>query len=102
MTSLPDVDPAADVGSIVGVEVDGASMAAIRHRDGWVLVPDTCPHAKCPFTEDGELVDGTTLICNCHGSEFDLVTGHVLQGPAESDLEVIALQVDAGGLEWPE
>ena len=77
MTGLSDVDPSAAVRSIVTAEIEGVAVAVFHHQDGWVLVPDACPHAKCPFTTDGKLVGGTTLICHCHGSEFDLLTGQV-------------------------
>lgn len=88
-----DVDPALPVGTIVAITLDDEPMAAIRHEDGWVAVPDRCTHAACPFTDDGELVDGHVLVCNCHGSEFDLHTGAVLVGPAEQPLAVRPLTI---------
>ena len=91
---LDAIDPNAPRGSIVGALVDGLPVAVIRHADGWVLVPDTCTHAACPLSSDGEVVDGSTLICNCHGSEYDLRTGAVLLGPAEAPLRVVPLRVE--------
>jgi 3-phenylpropionate/trans-cinnamate dioxygenase ferredoxin component len=49
---------------------------------------DLCPcggHA-CPLS--GGLLTGTTLLCQCHGSQFDITTGAVLSGPAARPLEV--------------
>jgi nitrite reductase/ring-hydroxylating ferredoxin subunit len=97
---LSEVDPAAPVGSIVGVTVDDVAMAAVHTRSGWVLLPDRCPHAQCPFTDDGELADDGTLICNCHGSEFDPVTGALLLGPAQEGLPVIQLRVERNTLNF--
>lgn len=74
-------------------EVEG--LAVIRAAGGWYAVVDECTHADCPFSVDGE-VDGTILICNCHGSEFDLVTGAVLQGPADRPLPTAAVRVMEG------
>jgi nitrite reductase/ring-hydroxylating ferredoxin subunit len=98
MTGVADVDASAPVGTIAAAVVEGVDVAVIRHAEGWVMVADTCTHAHCAFTSDGDVVDGATLICNCHGSEFDLRTGEVLLGPAEVSLTVVALRVEAGAL----
>jgi nitrite reductase/ring-hydroxylating ferredoxin subunit len=98
--SLGDVDPDSPVGSIVGVSVDGQEMAAIRTARGWVLTPDRCPHAQCPFSLDGELADDGTLICNCHGSEFDPVSGDLLLGPAQTGIAVVPLRVERNTLNF--
>jgi nitrite reductase/ring-hydroxylating ferredoxin subunit len=87
------VDATAPVGTIRPVTVDGEPCALIRHAEGWSLVPDSCTHAACAFTTNGEVADGTVLICNCHGSEFDLRTGEVLEGPAQQPLEVTSVRV---------
>jgi len=94
-----EVDPAAPVGSIVGASVDGVDYAVIRHAEGWVMVEDRCTHARCSFVRDGgEVADGHVLLCACHGSEFDLRDGSVLEGPATQALTVIPLVVHEGRL----
>ena len=98
-----DVDPEAPVGTIVGVELDGAAFAAVHHAEGWVLVEDRCPHAGCSFADDGgEVADGTTLVCACHGSEFDLRDGTVALGPATRGPAVVPLLVVDGRLRTPD
>lgn len=92
------VDPSLPVGTIVGVQVEGSAMAVIHAGDGWVMVDDFCPHALCPFTDDGEVVDESTLICNCHGAEFDLRTGEATLGPAHDALFLTHLRADPDGL----
>ncbi|HJT63139.1 MAG TPA: Rieske (2Fe-2S) protein [Candidatus Limnocylindria bacterium] len=42
---------------------------------------DTCTHMGCSLAA-GDL-DGTTVTCACHGSQFDVTSGAVLRGPAE-------------------
>ncbi|MGH2393155.1 MAG: Rieske (2Fe-2S) protein, partial [Candidatus Limnocylindria bacterium] len=42
---------------------------------------DTCTHMGCSLAA-GDL-DGTTVTCACHGSQFDVTSGEVLRGPAE-------------------
>jgi nitrite reductase/ring-hydroxylating ferredoxin subunit len=94
-----DVDPAEPVGAIVGTVIDGTRFAVVHHADGWVAFEDRCPHARCSFVDDGgEVADGTTLLCACHGSEFDLRDGSVLLGPARRGLEITPLRVDGDRL----
>ena len=91
------VDPDAPVGTILPAEVDGVALALIRHRDGWAVVDRDCPHARCSLVRDGEVVDGTTLVCTCHGSEFDLRTGEVLLDPADRPLGVRSVEPSGDG-----
>jgi nitrite reductase/ring-hydroxylating ferredoxin subunit len=98
---LDDIDATSPVGTIAAADIDGAVVAVIRHAAGWVLVDGSCTHAHCPFSDDGEVVDGYTLVCNCHGSEYDLRTGEVLAGPARAPLAVVALSVESGTLRRP-
>jgi 3-phenylpropionate/trans-cinnamate dioxygenase ferredoxin component len=44
----------------------------------------TCADRACPLS--GGLLTGTTLMCQCHGSRFDVTTGAVLNGPATEAL----------------
>ena len=44
----------------------------------------TCADRSCPLS--GGLLTGTTLMCQCHGSRFDVLTGAVLNGPATEPL----------------
>jgi len=53
----------------------------------------TCAEPACPLS--GGLLTGTTLMCQCHGSRFDITTGGVLGGPAGRPLNVYeAREVD--------
>ncbi|HEV3389866.1 MAG TPA: Rieske (2Fe-2S) protein [Solirubrobacteraceae bacterium] len=46
----------------------------------------TCADRSCPLS--GGLLTGTTLMCQCHGSRFDITTGVVISGPATEALHV--------------
>src|SRR5512133_629831 len=50
----------------------------------------TCADRSCPLS--GGLLTGTTIMCQCHGSRFDVTTGAVINGPATAALEVYEVQ----------
>jgi nitrite reductase/ring-hydroxylating ferredoxin subunit len=50
----------------------------------------TCAERGCPLS--GGLLTGTTIMCQCHGSRFDVTTGAVINGPATEPLHVYEVQ----------
>lgn len=50
-----------------------------------------CTHAGCRINQE---IDGE-LVCPCHGSRYDPLTGKVLQGPAGLPLATIPFSTDA-------
>jgi len=50
----------------------------------------TCADEVCPLS--GGLLTGTTLMCQCHGSRFDIATGAVINGPAVYELKIYDVQ----------
>lgn len=50
----------------------------------------TCAKESCPLS--GGMLSGTTIMCQCHGSRFDITTGAVLNGPAIEALKVYEVQ----------
>ena len=53
----------------------------------------TCADRACPLS--GGLLTGTTIMCQCHGSRFNIVSGAVVNGPATDALNVYeAREVD--------
>ena len=57
----------------------------------------TCAERACPLS--GGLLTGTTLMCQCHGSRFDISTGAVIDGPATEPLNVYEVQELAGDIQ---
>jgi Rieske Fe-S protein len=67
------------------------NVVVSRSADGALKAYSTiCTHAQCPINK----LDGTTLICPCHGSQFDAMTGKVVRSPATEPLQ--ELKVTAG------
>jgi len=56
----------------------------------------TCGGDPCPLS--GGLLTGTTAMCQCHGSRFDITTGAVVNGPATEPLNVYDVQEVDGTL----
>jgi nitrite reductase/ring-hydroxylating ferredoxin subunit len=50
----------------------------------------TCGQESCPLS--GGLLTGTTIMCQCHGSRFDITTGAVINGPATVALKRYTVQ----------
>jgi 3-phenylpropionate/trans-cinnamate dioxygenase ferredoxin component len=46
----------------------------------------TCSREACPLS--GGRLTGTTILCQCHGSRFDVATGAVVSGPATEALHI--------------
>ena len=80
------------------VDVDGTRLVLAPLDGSWFAVEDRCSHAGCPFSEEATL-EGSTIVCNCHGSEFDLATGEVRRGPAEYPIRTVAARVRGDRIE---
>ncbi len=74
-------------------------ISVVRVDRGLHAVGDlcTCGGASCPLS--GGLLDGTTLMCQCHGSRFDVTTGAVVEGPATQPLRVYEVRDVDGHIE---
>jgi nitrite reductase/ring-hydroxylating ferredoxin subunit len=57
----------------------------------------TCADEACPLS--GGLLTGTTLMCQCHGSRFDVTTGAVINGPATEPLHVYEVREVGGDIQ---
>ncbi|MFI9252386.1 Rieske (2Fe-2S) protein [Streptomyces sp. NPDC053069] len=87
----------------LGAESEIAKGGAKLYRDHNVVVSrdgsgelkaysTICTHAGCPINK----LEGTTLICPCHGSQFDAVTGKVVQSPATEPLVTLPVKTTNG------
>ncbi len=75
----------------------GETVLLLINAGGWFYcLAARCTHAGAPL-EEGRL-DGHTLICPWHGSNFRINDGAVLKGPAERPLKVYPVTVKDGSI----
>jgi 3-phenylpropionate/trans-cinnamate dioxygenase ferredoxin component len=55
-----------------------------------------CTREACPLS--GGRLTGTTIMCQCHGSRFDITTGAVINGPATEALTLYEVQEVGGSI----
>ena len=71
---------------VAGTKVD------VANADGHLYaVEDTCTHRGCSLAT-GKL-EGTTVTCRCHGSQFDVTSGAVIRGPAMRPVRSRSVQI---------
>ena len=67
-------------GDMRAFNVEDTLIAVANVGGTFYAFDDTCTHMECSLAE-GDLEE-TTVICPCHGSEFDVTSGKVLAPPA--------------------
>ena len=87
------VGQVADVGEgqMRAFDVEGSRVNVSNTGGRLYAFDDTCTHVGCSLA-NGRL-DGTTVTCACHGSQFDVTSGAVLRGPAQRPVRSRALEV---------
>jgi nitrite reductase/ring-hydroxylating ferredoxin subunit len=84
-------------GEMRAFDVHGTQITVANVGGAFHAFDDTCTHMGCSLAE-GDLEE-TTVICPCHGSEFDVRSGEVLQGPAREPLATYETRREGGNLE---
>ena len=75
-------------------------VSIARVADRLYAFDDLCTcrdQGACPLS--GGLLTGTTIMCQCHGSRFDVTTGAVIGGPATRPLSVYEVREVAGSIQ---
>jgi nitrite reductase/ring-hydroxylating ferredoxin subunit len=77
-------------------DVSGTKVS-VTSLDGHLYAfDDTCTHMGCSLAT-GKL-DGTTVTCPCHGSQFNVTSGAVVRGPAKRPVRCRLVQVEGEAL----
>jgi nitrite reductase/ring-hydroxylating ferredoxin subunit/uncharacterized membrane protein len=86
-SQLPDGRP-------VRVVVDETPVLLLRDGELIFAIHDRCSHRGCSLSQ-GKL-EGSEIVCGCHGSRFDLRSGAVLGGPATSAQPAFQVRLEDG------
>lgn len=79
----------------VKVELDGVPIALVLDSSGVVhAIGDTCTHGQISLSEG--FVEGDTLECWAHGSQFSLTTGVPQNLPAYEPVPVYVVEIEDG------
>lgn len=80
-------------GELRSFDLPGLRVAIAHVENELYAFGDECTHEGCSLAE-GTLGDQEdTVVCPCHGSEFDLATGEPVGGPAVDPVPVYAVRV---------
>lgn len=79
-------------GEMAVFDVGDQRVAVANVEGSFYAFGDICTHRHCSLA-DGEL-EGKTVTCPCHGSQFDVTTGDVLNPPATEPVPVFPLQIE--------
>jgi nitrite reductase/ring-hydroxylating ferredoxin subunit len=88
------IDVGADemrVFDVSGTSVNVASIGGHLHA-----FDDKCTHMGCSLARG--TLEGSTVICPCHGSQFDVTSGAVIRGPARQPVRSRLVRVDGEDL----
>ena len=89
------------LGTMKRFDIDGHAILVANIGGRYYAVDDTCTH------EDASLASGSLkgelVKCPLHGSRFNVVSGKVLDDPADRDLRTYPVRVDGDDLliKWP-
>ena len=87
-----DVQP----GKLAAFDVGGSRVAVANVGGTFHAFDDPCTHRQCSLA--GGTLEGTTVTCPCHGSQFDVTTGAVLRPPAVQPARSYRVQVEGDTL----
>lgn len=75
--------------------IDGDYVVTQPEAGDFKAFSSVCTHQGCPVSQ---ISDGK-ILCNCHGSEFSIADGSVMNGPAEQPLTAATVEVADDNLE---
>ena len=79
-------------GQMRAVDVAGTMVTVASAGGHLYAFDDTCTHTGCSLAK-GKL-EGTTVTCACHGSQFDVTSGTVVRGPAQRPIRSRAVRAE--------
>jgi nitrite reductase/ring-hydroxylating ferredoxin subunit len=84
------------VGDMQAFKVLDTKIAVANVAGTFYAFDETCTHLQCSLAEGA--LEETTVTCTCHGSQFDVTSGAVLQGPAQEPVGTYETRVEDDSL----
>ena len=87
-------------GSMKRVSIEGHALLVANVDGRYCAVDDTCTHEDASLSSGS--LKGELVKCPLHGSRFSVITGTVLEEPAEQDLRTYRVKIEGGVVyvEW--
>ena len=79
------------IGEPKAFKTKGQEVFAVNIGDRVYCLSGRCTHAGAPLAEG--TLNGEVLTCPWHYSQFNIITGEVLRGPAQKPLKTYQVQV---------
>ena len=83
-------------GQMRAFSAEGTRSAWRMSAERYYAFDDRCTHQGCSLSTG--TLDGATVTCPCHGSEFDVRSGDVLEGPADDPVGSWVVEVQGDDL----
>ncbi len=89
------------VGKMKRVELRGHPVLIANVDGRYFAVDDTCTHEDASLSSGS--LKGELVKCPLHGSRFNVMTGEVLDDPAEQNLRAYAVRIEGQDIliQWP-
>jgi nitrite reductase/ring-hydroxylating ferredoxin subunit len=78
-------------------QAGGLTVLLSRVNGRVYALDDTCVHAGCSLA--GGALEGMVVTCPCHGSQYDIRDGRVVNGPATMNEPSYDVQIVNGMVE---
>lgn len=85
LSEIPD-------GGTKQIRASGKVMCLARMGTEVFAIDDMCSHAHCSLATG--FLDGTVLVCSCHGGTFDVTTGENIGLPAPTPVASYQVKVE--------
>jgi nitrite reductase/ring-hydroxylating ferredoxin subunit/uncharacterized membrane protein len=84
-------------GKLVKGDASGLAVLLVRQHGHVYAMSNICPHAGGPLDEG--TLDGQSVICPWHASQFNLADGQIIHGPASVPPLLLDARVEKGKVE---
>jgi len=92
---MPEADLRPD--KATKADAKGVPIMLVKQGSQIYALDDTCVHAGCSLS--GGQLEGASIVCPCHGSQYDLRDGSVINGPATMPEPHYEVRVQNGAIE---